>query len=182
MGMALVNSCIDMGAKVTCIYGNINIPLNDRATNLQALSAEKMHSSVMENIEQQDIFIACAAVSDYHVKNPASQKIKKNGDKLILELTPSKDILSDVCKMEKKPLCIGFAAETQNTLKNAQNKLKNKACDVVILNDVSNDEIGFNSDENQVVFISQNNQQNIAQNSKSKIAGKILKIFIKEFL
>jgi phosphopantothenoylcysteine decarboxylase/phosphopantothenate--cysteine ligase len=84
--------------------------------------------------------------------------------------------------MEKKPLCIGFAAETQNTLKNAQNKLKNKACDVVILNDVSNDEIGFNSDENQVVFISQNNQQNIAQNSKSKIAGKILKIFIKEFL
>jgi phosphopantothenoylcysteine decarboxylase/phosphopantothenate--cysteine ligase len=182
MGMALVNSCIDMGAKVTCIYGNINIPLNDRATNLQALSAEKMHSSVMENIEQQDIFIACAAVSDYHVKNPASQKIKKNGDKLILELTPSKDILSDVCKMEKKPLCIGFAAETQNTLKNAQNKLKNKACDVVILNDVSNDEIGFNSDENQVVFISQNNQQNIAQNSKSKIAEKILKIFIKEFL
>ncbi len=99
-----------------------------------------------------------------------------------MELIPNKDILSDVCKLEKKPLCIGFAAETQNTLKNAQNKLNNKACDVIILNDVSKTEIGFNSDQNQVVFISQNQQQKIAKNSKSKIAKKILKIFIKEFL
>ncbi len=182
MGMTLVDACIDMGAKVICIYGNINIPLNDRAINIQTLSANQMHDCVMENIVQQDIFIACAAVSDYHVKNPASQKIKKNGDNLILELIPNKDILSDVCKLEKKPLCIGFAAETQNTLKNAQNKLNNKACDVIILNDVSKTEIGFNSDQNQVVFISQNQQQKIAKNSKSKIAKKILKIFIKEFL
>ncbi len=182
MGMTLVDACIDMGAKVICIYGNINIPLNDRAINIQTLSANQMHDCVMENIVQQDIFIACAAVSDYHVKNSASQKIKKNGDNLILELIPNKDILSDVCKLEKKPLCIGFAAETQNTLKNAQNKLNNKACDVIILNDVSKTEIGFNSDQNQVVFISQNQQQKIAKNSKSKIAKKILKIFIKEFL
>lgn len=182
MGMALVNVCIDMGAKVTCIYGNISIPLNDRATNIQTLSAEQMHTCVMDNINQQDIFIACAAVGDYRVKNPSSQKIKKNGNHLILELIPNKDILSDVCKLKKKPLCIGFAAETQNTLQNAQIKLKNKACDAIILNDVSNNEIGFNSEQNQVVFISQNQQQNIAQNSKLKIAQKILKIFTKEFL
>jgi len=75
-----------------------------------------------------------------------------------------------------------YANWAKNTLKNAINKLKNKACDVIIANDVSNVEIGFNNDDNQVVFISQNQQQNIGKNSKIKIADKILKIFIKEFL
>jgi len=182
MGMALVNRCIEMGAKVTCVYANITTPLNDKAINIQTLSADQMHECVMKHIKQQQIFIAVAAVSDYRVKNPTIQKIKKSDDSLILELTPNKDILLDVCKLSNKPLCIGFAAETQNTLKNAINKLKNKACDVIIANDVSNAEIGFNNDDNQVVFISQNQQQNISKNSKIKIADKILKIFIKEFL
>ena len=182
MGMALVDSCVEMGAKVTCVYANISIPLNDKALNIKALSAYQMHEVVMDNINQQDIFIAVAAVSDYRVKNPNNQKIKKSEKNLILELMPNKDILLDVCKLNKKPLCIGFAAETQNTLENAKNKLKNKACDAIILNDVSTDEIGFNNDENQVIFISQKQQQNVAKNSKSKIAEKILKIFIKEFL
>ncbi len=182
MGMALVDRCIEMGAKVTCIYANISIPLNDKALNIQTLSADQMHESVMSHINQQQIFIAVAAVSDYRVKNLSNQKIKKSSDNLILELIPNKDILTDVCKLNKKPLCIGFAAETQNTLENAQIKLKNKASDVIILNDVSSDEIGFNSDKNQVIFISQNQQQNIAKNSKIKIADNILKIFIKEFL
>jgi phosphopantothenoylcysteine decarboxylase/phosphopantothenate--cysteine ligase len=182
MGMALVDACIDMGAQVTCIYGDINIPLNDKANNIKALSAQQMYNSVMQKIQQQDVFIACAAVCDYSIKEASNQKIKKNGENLILELIPNKDILANVCKLEKRPLCIGFAAETQNTLKNAQLKLKNKGCEAIILNDVSNTEIGFNSDENQVTFISKKQQKNIAKNSKAKIAKNILKIFIKEFL
>jgi phosphopantothenoylcysteine decarboxylase/phosphopantothenate--cysteine ligase len=136
----------------------------------------------MQDIHHCDIFISCAAVCDYSVKESSNQKIKKNGGNLILELIPNKDILANVCSLEKKPLCIGFAAETQNTLENAQLKLKNKGCEVIILNDVSNAEIGFNSDENQVIFISQKQQKNIAKNSKTKIANNILTIFIKEFL
>ena len=182
MGMALVNTCIEMGAQVTCVYGNISTPLNDKATNIQTLSAQEMHENVLSQAHQYDLFIACAAVCDYAVKNPFEQKIKKNGENLILELVPNKDILADVCKLEQKPLCIGFAAETQNTLKNAQLKLKNKSCEAIILNDVSTPEIGFNSDENQVVFISQKQQKNIAKNSKNKIAKNILEIFINEFL
>jgi phosphopantothenoylcysteine decarboxylase/phosphopantothenate--cysteine ligase len=182
MGMALVNNCIEMGAKVTCIYANISVPLNEKALNIKTLSADKMYQTVMSNIEQQDIFIAVAAVSDYRVKNINNQKIKKSTNNLILELVPNKDILADVCKLNKKPLCIGFAAETQNTLKNAKNKLKNKACDAIILNDVAKAEIGFNNEQNQVTFISKNQQQNIAKNSKSNIAKNILKILIKEFL
>ncbi|MDG2395863.1 bifunctional phosphopantothenoylcysteine decarboxylase/phosphopantothenate--cysteine ligase CoaBC [Candidatus Thioglobus sp.] len=182
MGMALVDSCVQMGARVTCVYGNIDVNLNVKAINIHAKSAIEMHASVMDVIDQQEIFIAVAAVSDYGVKNPSKQKIKKSGNNLILELTPNKDILSEVCKLDNKPLSIGFAAETQNTLENAKNKLKNKGCDAIILNDVSNTEIGFNKDENQVVFISQNLQENIAKNSKTNVAEKILKIFIKEFL
>ncbi|MDC9726551.1 MAG: bifunctional phosphopantothenoylcysteine decarboxylase/phosphopantothenate--cysteine ligase CoaBC [Candidatus Thioglobus sp.] len=182
MGMALVDRCVEMGAKVTCVYANINTTLNNKATNIQALSAAKMHESVMNHIDQQDIFIAVAAVSDYRVKEQQQQKIKKSNQSLILELVPNKDILADVCKLPNKPWCVGFAAETQNTLKNAEIKLKNKGCDAVILNDVSDADIGFNNDENQVIFISKKQQKNISKNSKSKVAEKILNIFIKEFL
>ncbi len=182
MGSALVDACIESGADVTCIYGNISTTLNNRSNNISANSAEQMHTKVMQNIKNQDIFIACAAVSDYRVKNIAHDKIKKDNLDLTIELTPNKDILADVCKLEEKPICIGFAAETQNTIENAQKKLKNKACDAIILNDVSNDDFGFNSDENEVYFLSKNINQKIAKNSKYKVAKKIIKIFIKELL
>ncbi len=182
MGSALVDACIESGADVTCIYGNISTTLNNRSNNISANSAEQMHTKVMQNIKNQDIFIACAAVSDYRVKNIAHNKIKKNNLDLTIELTPNKDILADVCKLEEKPICIGFAAETQNTIENAQKKLKNKACDAIILNDVSNNDFVFNSDENEVYFLSKNINQKIAKNSKYKVAKKIIKIFIKELL
>ncbi|BBB22933.1 phosphopantothenoylcysteine decarboxylase/phosphopantothenate-cysteine ligase [Abyssogena phaseoliformis symbiont OG214] len=182
MGMALVNACIEMGASVTCIYGNITTTLNAKSNNMPIISAQQMYTKVMNNIVGQDIFIACAAVSDFSVKNSKNQKIKKDGKNLILELIPNKDILADVCKLGEKPICMGFAAETQNTLKKAQKKLKNKGCDVIILNDVSNADFGFNVDENEVVFLSQNLNKKIAKNSKQKVAKKILAIFIKEYL
>ncbi len=182
MGMALVNACLEMGASVTCIYGNITTTLNAKSNNIPIISAQQMYTKVMDNIIGQDIFIACAAVSDFFVKNAKNQKIKKDGKNLILELIPNKDILANVCKLKEKPICMGFAAETQNTLKNAQKKLKNKGCDVIILNDVSNADFGFNVDENEVVFLSQNLNKKIAKNSKQKVAKKILEIFIKEYL
>jgi phosphopantothenoylcysteine decarboxylase/phosphopantothenate--cysteine ligase len=182
MGMALVDACIEAGASVTCIYGNITTTLNAKSNNISIVSAQQMYTKVMDNIAGQNIFIACAAVSDFSVKNVNNQKIKKDGGNLILELVPNKDILADVCKLKAKPICMGFAAETQNMLKNAQKKLKNKGCDVIILNEVSNTDFGFNVDENEVVFLSQNLNKKIAKNSKKKVAKKILEIFIKECL
>ncbi|MBW5290850.1 MAG: Phosphopantothenoylcysteine decarboxylase [Candidatus Ruthia sp. Asou_11_S2] len=182
MGMALVNTCLEMGASVTCIYGNITTTLNAKSNNISIISAQQMYTKVMDNITGQDIFIACAAVSDFSVKNSNNQKIKKDGQNLTLELIPNKDILADICKLKEKPICMGFAAETQNTLKNAQKKLKNKGCDVIILNDVSKADFGFNMDENEVVFLSRNLNKKIAKNSKQKVAKKILEIFIKECL
>ena len=159
MGMALARASIEAGAKVTLIYGNVSIPLSEESTNILVGSGEEMHQAVMENIKDQDVFIACAAVSDYRVKNIEKNKIKKENTELTLELIPNKDILVDVCKLKQKPICIGFAAETQNLIENAQNKLKNKGCDAIILNDVSKRDFGFKNNENEVVFLTKKYSQ-----------------------
>ena len=181
MGSALAEACIEAGAQVTLVAGNVSVELNQKAEIISATTAEKMHQSVMKNINGQDIFIACAAVSDYSIKNPENQKIKKSNQTLTIELTPTKDILKEVCKLDKKPICIGFAAETQNLLENAQNKLNNKDCDAIILNDVSNADLGFKSDKNEVIFIDQKSNIKLAKNSKQKLGRKIIKIISEKF-
>lgn len=182
MGMALARASIEAGAKVTLIYGNVSVPLSEESTNISVGSGEEMHQAVMENIKDQDVFIACAAVSDYRVKNIEKNKIKKENTKLTLELIPNKDILVDVCKLKQKPICIGFAAETQNLIENAQNKLKNKGCDAIILNDVSKRDFGFKNNENEVVFLTKKYSQKIEKNSKQIIGRKIIEIIVEKFL
>jgi len=182
MGMALARASIEAGAKVTLIYGNVSVPLSEESTNISVGSGEEMHQAVMENIKDQDVFIACAAVSDYRVKNIEKNKIKKENTELTLELIPNKDILVDVCKLKQKPICIGFAAETQNLIENAQNKLKNKGCDAIILNDVSKRDFGFKNDENEVVFLTKKYSQKIEKNSKQIIGRKIIEIIVEKFL
>ena len=98
-----------------------------------------------------------------------------------IELIKNKDILESVCKLRNKPICIGFAAETENFLANAKAKLKNKRCDAIILNDISSSEIGLNSDENEVHFISQEKTEKIDRSSKQIIAEKIIKKVTKYF-
>jgi phosphopantothenoylcysteine decarboxylase/phosphopantothenate--cysteine ligase len=93
MGSALADACIAAGAKVTLVYGNISVSLNPKANAISATSAETMHQAVMANIAAQDFFIACAAVSDYRVKNIEKNKIKKSNQNLILELIPTEDCL-----------------------------------------------------------------------------------------
>ena len=182
MGLALSDACIEAGAQVTLVHGNISVMLNQKAQIISVMSAREMYQSVMDNIAGQDIFIACAAVSDYSTKNIEKNKIKKSEKTLILELTPTKDILQAVCKLTQKPLCIGFAAETQNLVENAQNKLKNKGCDAIILNDVSRCDLGFKSDENEVLFLTQENSIKIEKNSKQKLGRKIIEILSEQFL
>lgn len=182
MGAALADACIEAGAQVTLVHGNISITLNQKAQIISVMSAEEMYHSVMDNILGQDIFIACAAVSDYSMKNIEKNKIKKSKKTLILELTPTKDILQTVCQLTEKPLCIGFAAETQNLIENAKNKLKNKGCDAIILNDVSKGDLGFKNDENEMLFLDQKNSIKIEKNSKQKLGRKIIEILSDKFL
>ena len=174
MGMALAHECIQAGAKTTLIIGSISIDIEKRAEVIRIVSAEDMYKAVMHRIESQDLFISCAAVADFRPKHISGNKIKKNNSSVTIELIKNKDILASVCQLNKKPICIGFAAETENFIDNAKAKLASKQCEAIILNDVSQSEIGLNSDENEVHFITKENCEKIEKNTKPIIAEKLI--------
>ena len=174
MGMALAHECIQAGAKTTLIVGSIYIDIEKRAEVIHIVSAKEMYEAVMKKIEFQDLFISCAAVADFRPKNVSTNKIKKNNNLMTIELTENIDILASVCRLNKKPICIGFAAETENFISNAKAKLKSKMCEAIILNDISQSGIGLNSNENEVHFITKENCEKIEKNSKQIIAEKII--------
>ncbi len=181
MGMALAHACIQAGAETNLIVGSISVEVEERAEIAYVTSADEMYEAVMEKINTQDLFISCAAVADFKPKKISRNKIKKESNLASIELTKNKDILESVCKLKNKPICIGFAAETENFLDNAIAKLKQKKCDAIILNDISRSEIGLNSDENEVHFISQEKTEKIDKSSKQIIAEKIIKKVTKYF-
>jgi len=181
MGMALAHACIQAGAETTLIVGSISVDVEKRANVTYITSADEMYAAVMKKINSQDLFISCAAVADFRPTNISQNKIKKDSNLTSIELTRNKDILESVCKLKNKPICIGFAAETENFIANASAKLEIKKCDAMNLNDISNTEIGLNSDENEVHFISQEKTEKIDKNSKQIIAEKIIKKVTKYF-
>ena len=181
MGMALAYATIQAGAATTLVIGSISVDVEKRAKTIFVTSANEMHEAVMANIHNQDLFISCAAVSDYRAKKINPNKIKRDINQKTIELVANKDILSDVCQLKDKPICIGFAAETENYLNNANQKLKNKNCNAIILNDISNSEIGLKSDDNEVYFITRNGSEKINKNSKQIVAEKIVKKITEEF-
>jgi len=174
MGMALAHACIQAGAKTTLIVGSISVDIEKRAEIIHVVSAEDMYEAVMRKIDAQDLFISCAAVADFRPKKMTQNKIKKNAQSMTIELIENKDILASVCQLKKKPICIGFAAETENHIENAKIKLKKKKCDAILLNDVSQEEIGLNSNENEVHLITKNKTEKIEKNTKQVIAEKII--------
>ena len=181
MGMALAYASIQAGAETTLIIGSISVDIENRAKTIFVTSANEMYETVMANIHDQDLFISCAAVADYRPIKVSPNKIKKTSNQKTIELVANKDILSDVCQLKNKPICIGFAAETENYINNANQKLKNKNCDAIILNDVSSSEIGLKSDDNEVYFITRDGSDKISKNSKQIVAEKIVKKITEEF-
>ena len=174
MGMALAHACIQAGAKTTLIVGSISVDIEKRAEIIHVVSADDMYKAVMKKIKSQDLFISCAAVADFKPKTTNKHKIKKTDNSMTIELTENKDILASVCQLKTRPICIGFAAETENHIENAKVKLKNKMCDAIVLNDVSKTGIGLNSNDNEVHLITKNLSEKIEKNTKQIIAEKII--------
>ena len=144
-------------------------------------SAKEMYDATMENLPV-DIAIFSAAVSDWKIENFNKEKIKKNGD-LNLSLVQNIDILSNISKNNslRPKLVIGFAAETNNLVENSKKKLDEKNCDWIIANDVSNNEIGFDSDYNEItIFYRNKNLEKISKMKKSLIADKIVERVISD--
>ena len=137
MGYALAQAAADMGAEVTLVSGATSLSAPINVKNISASSADAMYLAVMANVAKQDIFISVAAVADYSPAKPNVQKIKKQAASLSIELKPSKDILAEVASLPNAPFCVGFAAETQDLIAQAEQKRLRKKLPLLVANLVS---------------------------------------------
>jgi phosphopantothenoylcysteine decarboxylase/phosphopantothenate--cysteine ligase len=138
-------------------------------------TAEEMYQAVISRIKSCTMLIKAAAVADYTPAARSRQKIKKKGDQLSLELQKTKDILAAVGALKKRPLIIGFAAETTDLISHARIKLESKNLDMIVANDVSQAAIGFNADNNRASLIYRDgSSEELELMSKQEMAGKIL--------
>ena len=178
-GYEIAKSLSNKGFDTTLISGPTNLEINDDINLIQVETAEEMFQSTLNNLPA-DVAIFSAAVGDYKVKNAFKEKIKKK-DNLNLELEKNVDILNYISNHNslRPKLVIGFAAETNNLEKYANEKLNEKNCDWIIANDVSNKKIGFNSDFNEVsIFYKNKDSEKLKYKPKSEISDEVVEKII----
>lgn len=159
MGFAIAAAARRRGARVTVIAGATTAAAPENVAVLRAYSAEEMYAAVMKEIAGASIFVGAAAVADYRPVEPSARKIKKAPSSLSLELEPTRDILQAVAATNQEGLLvIGFAAETDNVLANAREKLNRKNLDAIIANDVTREGVGFDTLTNEVAILSSDSQ------------------------
>ena len=183
MGFSIAEAARDAGGLVSIISGPVNLETPNEVDRINVESADEMLKEVDKAINNFDLFISTAAVSDFKPEEYENQKIKKQkkANNLNLELIKNQDILKSVSENKGDLKVIGFAAETQNIIENAKKKLKEKNLDLIIANDVSDDSIGFDSDENEVYLITKKIEKKISKVSKKKLSRNIIE-FIAENL
>lgn len=175
MGYALAQAALLMGANVNLISGPVTLKAPEGVNLVAIQSAEQLLEASLKYAPLSDAFIGCAAVADYRAASVASQKMKKQGDELTLTLIKNPDVIATVANLTKnRPYTVGFAAETQNVQVYAKGKLKNKNLDMICANDVSNSNLGFNSDNNALTLYWENEELELAINSKTDIAFKVI--------
>ena len=176
-GYEIAKSLHKRGFDTTLISGPTNLKVDENIKLIKAETAEEMFKATQKNLPT-DIAIFAAAVADFRLRNEQKEKIKKN-ENLILSLEKNIDILNYVSNHNsmRPKIVIGFAAETSNLEKNAVEKLKNKNCDWIIANDVSKDESGFNSENNEITIFYKNKKmkaEKLSLRKKSEISEEIV--------
>ncbi len=153
MGYALAEAAVQRGAKVILISGPVELrePRGVRVVHVR--TAREMHDAVMKHLSETGIIVKAAAVADYHLSQIPRNKIKKTAMRMSLDLDPTPDILAELGQKKGDRLLIGFAAETENLIESARQKLESKNCDMVVANLVNQEATGFESDENEVVLV-----------------------------
>ncbi len=172
MGYALAEAALRRGARVLLVSGPTSLTPPGAAEMTRVDSAEDMRQAVVKRLPESSIVIKTAAVSDYRPKSAASQKIKRTGP-MSLELEPTTDILSEISRQKSNQLIIGFAAETQNALENARKKLASKSLDAIVVNDVSKEGVGFDSDRNAVTIITHDEVVEVPETTKWEVAQRV---------
>lgn len=177
MGYALAEQALLLGATVTLISGPVALSAPQGATVIPVKTADDMYDAAMKHAKKSDIFIGVAAVADYKVAEVAKQKLKKQQQSMTLTLIQNKDIIADVAKLKTKlgkPFVVGFAAETENLAGYGQQKLKEKALDMIAINHIGKTGIGFNADDNALLVLHKQGEQTLEKAPKPDIARRLL--------
>jgi len=176
MGYALAESAYEYGADVVLISGPTN--LKTFINKKDVISADQMYNEVISSLENIDILIMSAAVADYKIENYSEEKIKKNSESLELKLKKNKDILKEAAKFKSRnQIFVGFAAESHDLEANAVQKMKNKSLDMIVANDISRKDIGFDSEDNEVtIFFADGKRIKLEKMNKKLLSENIIKI------
>lgn len=176
MGYSIANEAIKRGADVTLISGPTNLtPPQNLKKLVKIESAQDMYDAVIDNLDENDVIIKSAAVADYKPKNYSNKKIKKSDNYLVIELERNKDIAYEIGKIKNNKILVGFAAETNDLLKNATNKIKKKNLDFIVANDLTKEGAGFGVDTNIVKIIDkEGNITDYPKMKKEEVANVIL--------
>ncbi|PYV87529.1 MAG: bifunctional phosphopantothenoylcysteine decarboxylase/phosphopantothenate--cysteine ligase CoaBC [Acidobacteria bacterium] len=175
MGYALAEAALRRGARVLLVSGPVAIDPPAGAELTRVETAEQMRDAVLQLLPQATIVIKTAAVADFRPKSVADQKLKRKGP-LTLDLEPTPDILAELSRRKTAQLIIGFAAETENVLENARKKLSTKALDAIVVNDVSRQGIGFDSERNAVTIITHDEVIEVPETTKLEVAQRVLDV------
>jgi phosphopantothenoylcysteine decarboxylase / phosphopantothenate---cysteine ligase len=173
MGYALAEAASRRGARVLLVSGPTALTPPGDAQVTRVESTQEMRAAVLNLLPQSSIVIKTAAVSDYRPKTRVAQKMKRKGS-MTLELEPTADILKDVSLGKTGQILVGFAAETENVLENARQKLLSKNLDAIVVNDVSREGVGFDSDRNAVTILTRDEVVEVPETSKWEVAQRVL--------
>lgn len=180
MGFALAEVAAELGAHVILVSGPVQLTIsNPSIERIDVVTAEEMYEKMVEHFPAQDIVIMAAAVADYRPKRTYDQKLKKQSGILTIEMERTKDILATLGEQKTTQYLVGFAAETENMIDNAVDKLKRKNLDVIVANNISEEGAGFEGDTNIVTLINRSLEKTefpLAQ--KSKIAESIFQYIV----
>ena len=179
MGYAIAEAALARGAKVTLVTGPVSLGPPEGARLIRVRSASEMFDAVMANFDEATIVIMSAAVSDYRPALVASHKIKKGADSMVLELEQTEDILAAIGLRKSSRVVVGFAAETENVTANARKKLIDKNADLIVANDVSSSDSGFDVDTNRVTLVSAEESIELPLLTKRAAADAIVEAAIK---
>lgn len=174
MGYAMAEAAERRGARVILVTAPTALRAPANCEVIPVITTEEMRNAVLGRLDQATIVIKSAAVADYRPKVQAGQKLKRSGT-LTLDLEPTEDILAEVVK-KRRPgmLVVGFAAETENVVAHGRDKLLRKGADAIVLNDVSREGVGFDSDRNAVTFLTRDRSIELPEMTKRELADQIL--------
>src|ERR1700731_1093672 len=173
MGYALAEAALRRGARVLLVSGPTALTPPGAAEVRRVESAEQMRDAVLHLLPQASIIIKAAAVSDYRAKSSPPQKLKRKGA-MTLELEATADILKEITLRKTSQIVIGFAAETENVLENARQKLAAKHLDAIVVNDVSREGVGFDSERNAVTILTHHEVIEVPETTKWEVAQRVL--------